>query len=77
MMQNFSEASYVKHTKRITEGELWDLVKTGRKNANNNGVLDGVIYRDSTEYSIHALADDVNEENRNDQILVTRSRDYN
>ena len=30
MTKNFSETDYVKHTKRITEGELWDLMETGR-----------------------------------------------
>ena len=41
MTKNFSETDYVKHTKRITEGELWDLMETGRENVKNNGVLDG------------------------------------
>ena len=28
--KNFSEAEHDKHAKRITEGELWQLVETGR-----------------------------------------------
>ena len=49
-----------KHTKRITEGELWYLVETGRENVKNNGVLDGVMDRDSIECSGHALDEVVN-----------------
>ena len=58
--KNVSEDDYVKHTKRITEGEIWEFVETGRENFKNNGVLDGVMYCYSTEYSYHALADAVN-----------------
>ena len=29
MTNDFSEANYVKHMKRIMERELWELVKTG------------------------------------------------
>ena len=28
--KNFYETDYVKHTRRITEGELWELVETRR-----------------------------------------------
>ena len=34
--KNCSEADYVKHTKRISEGELWELMETGRGNVKNN-----------------------------------------
>ena len=54
--ENCSEADCVKHRKRITEGELWELVETGRENVKNIGVTDDITERDKTEYSIHALA---------------------
>ena len=41
MTKSCSEADYVKQTKRITEGELWELMQTGRDNVNNIGVTDG------------------------------------
>ena len=73
MTKNFSESDHVKHVKRITEVELWELMETGMENVKNNGVLDGVMDSALTEYSSHALTDYVNKENRNDSILVTRS----
>ena len=66
MTKNCSEADYVKRMKRITEGELWELVYIG--------VMDGVMDHDSTEYSSRTLAEVVDGENWNDWILVTRSR---
>ena len=51
-----------------------ELALTGRDNFKNNGVLDGVIDCDSTEYSSHTLADAVNKEIRNDWIMVTRDK---
>ena len=72
--KNIPKADYVKHTKRITEGEIWELVENERQNVKNNKVLDGVMDRDSTEYSSHTLTDSVNKENRNDWIFVTISR---
>ena len=72
MMKKYSEANYVKHTKRITEGEILELALTGRDNFKNNGVWDGLIDCDSTEYYSHALADAPNKEIRNNWILVTR-----
>ena len=48
MMKNCSEADYVKHMNWITEGELWEIAKTRTENVNNNGVLYGVMGRDST-----------------------------
>ena len=41
---------------------------------NNNGLLNGVMDRDSTEYSSHALANAANKEISNDWILVTGYR---
>ena len=55
--ENCPEADYVKRMKRIMEGELWEIMETGRNNFNDNGVVDGVMYYDSTEYSSHALAE--------------------
>ena len=63
MTKNFFEANQVKHTKRITEGELWRLVKTGRENVNNDGVADGVTDFDSTEYSSHSLTNPADQTN--------------
>ena len=60
MTKNFSKDDYAKHTKRITERELWELVETGRYTVNNNGVLDEVMDCESTEYSSHALDDAMN-----------------
>ena len=57
---NFYEDDHAKHAKRIIEGELWELVETGRENVKNNGVLDGVMDCDLIEYSSHKLANDMN-----------------
>ena len=70
MTNNCFKADKAKHAKRITEGELWDLVEALRDNVNNIGVLDGVMDFDLTEYSSPAIYDAVNKENRNDWILV-------
>ena len=56
MTNNFSEADYVKHTKRTTEGELWDIVETGIEHVKNIRVTDEIMERDKTEYSSHILA---------------------
>ena len=74
MTKNNSEADLVKQIKRITEGELWELVENGRDNVKNTRVVDDVIKRDKTEYSSHALAEVVDGENRNYCTLVTISR---
>ena len=60
--------------KRIIKGAPWNLVDTRRDNVKNNEVLDGVMDHYLAAYYIHALADAMNKENRNDWILVTRSR---
>ena len=52
-----SEADFVKHMKRITEGELWEIVETGRENVNISRVTDEVIKHYKTEYSSHTLAE--------------------
>ena len=44
----FFEADHAKHANRITEGEIWELVETGRENIKNNGVFDGVVDFDLT-----------------------------
>ena len=69
-----SESDYVKHMKRITDGELWELVETRRENDNNIGVTDEVMERDKTEYPSTAFTEVLDGENRNGRILVTRSR---
>ena len=48
MTKNTSEADFVRHMKRIIEGELCELVDTGRENAKNTRVMDDVITRDNT-----------------------------
>ena len=55
MTKNFSEYYHSKHAKRITEGELWYLMKNVRENANNNVVMYGVTDCESTEYYSHKL----------------------
>ena len=60
--------------KRITEGELWELVDTGKENVKRNGVTYDVITRDKTEYSSHALAEVVDGKNSNEWVLITKSR---
>ena len=56
MTKNTLEAYIVKYMKRIIEGELWELVDTGRDIVKNAGVKYDVINRDKTEYSSHARA---------------------
>ena len=74
MTENTSEADFARHMKSIAEGELWELVDTGRENSKKTGVMDDVITRDKTEYSSHALAEVVDRENSNEWVLATRSR---
>ena len=56
MTKNTSETAFLKHMKRITEGDLWDLVETGRENFRNTRVTYDFIKHENTEYSSHALA---------------------
>ena len=75
IIKNTSEADFVRHMKRITDGELWELVDTVRENVKNTRVTDDVITRYTTEYSSHALAKVVDGEHKNDWILISsRSR---
>ena len=74
MTKNTSETDFTRHMKRITEGELWELVDTRRENVKNTRVTDDVITCDKTEYSSHALAEVVDGKHKNDWILITRSR---
>ena len=59
--------------KRITEGELWEIVDTGRENVKRTGVTDDVITCDKTEYSSHTITEAMDGGNRNEWILITRS----
>ena len=53
MKNNGSETYYAKQINKIRG--LWELLETGREDFNNNGILDGVMDCDLTEYSSHAL----------------------
>ena len=72
--KNTSEAYFSRHMKRITEGELWELMNTERENVKRNGVTDNAITHDKTDYSSHALTKFVDGKNRNEWVLITRSR---
>ena len=65
MKNNASEADFVKHMNRITEGELWEILDAGRENVKNSRVTNDVINRDKTKYSSHVLAEVVDLEHRN------------
>ena len=47
-------------------------MKTRRENGKNNGVMDGVTYCDSTEYSSHALTNSMDQTNGNALVLLNR-----
>ena len=66
MTKNTSEADFARHMRRITEGELWEIVDTGRENVEKTGVTDDIIARDKTEYFSHALDVVVDGTNRNE-----------
>ena len=57
MNKNTSELKLAKHMRRVTEGELWELVDTGRDNVKKNGLTDDIINLDKTQYPSHALAE--------------------
>ena len=59
--------------KRITEGELWDIVETVSEDVKITRVTDDVMERDKTEYSSHSLDEVVDGLNGNDWILFTIS----
>ena len=52
--------------KIVTEGELWELMDTGRENFNNTRVTDDVISHENTEYSSHTLVEVVDGKHDND-----------
>ena len=62
----------MRQMKRITEGELWELVDTERENFKNTRVTDDFIRHEMTEYSSHTLAEVVDGKHKNDFILVLR-----
>ena len=64
MTKNTLEAYFAIHVNRIIEGELWELVYTGRENVKNTGVVDDVGTRYKTGYSSHALAEVVDVKTR-------------
>ena len=66
MTKNTSEADFVRHMERITEGELWELMDTGRENVKKTGVTDNIITCDKNEYSSPALSVAMDETNIND-----------
>ena len=66
MTKNTSEEDFATHMRKIAEGELWELVDTGKENVNKIGVTDDVITHDKTEYSSHTLSEVVNGKNRNE-----------
>ena len=74
MTNNTPEAYFTRLMKRITDGELWEIVDTGRENVKNSRVTDDVISLDKNEYSSHTLTEVVDGKHENDWILVTRSR---
>ena len=57
MAKNTLEAYFARHMKRITEGELWELVDTGRENFKKAGVTGDIITRNKTVYSSYVLAE--------------------
>ena len=74
MTYNTLEAYFASHMKRVTEVKLWELVYTWRYNVNNNRVAYDVITRDMNKYSRNSLAEVVYSKNRNEWVLITRSR---
>ena len=74
MTKNSSEAYFASHMRNITEGEIWELVDTGRYNFKKTGFTNDVITRDKTEYSSHALTEVVDGKNRNEWVLIKRYR---
>ena len=66
MTKNTLEADFARHMRRITEGELWEIVDTGRENVKKTGVTDNIITREKTECSSHALAEVVDDKYRSE-----------
>ena len=65
MTNNASEVYFTRHMKRITEGELWEIVDTGRENFKNTRFTDDVISRDKTEYASHTLTEVMDGKHKN------------
>ena len=66
MNNNTPEVNFARHIQRITEGELWEIVDTGRENFKKIGVTDDFIVCDKTKCSIHAPSVVVDGTNRNE-----------
>ena len=66
MTKNTSEVDFARHMRRISEGEIWELMDTGRENVKKKGVTDDIITYDKTEYFIHALDEVKDGTKRND-----------
>ena len=66
MTKNTLEADFAMHMRSITEGELWEIIYTGRDNYRKTGVTDDVITRNNSEYYSHTLAEIMNGKNRNE-----------
>ena len=63
MTENYSKDDNAKHVKMIMEGELQELVETGRGDFKNNGVTDRVTAFCSTEYYIHSISNNMDQTN--------------
>ena len=70
MIKKSSAADFVRHMKRTTEGEIWEIVDTGRENIKNTRVTDYVINYEKNEYYIHALAEVMNGYHKSNWILI-------
>ena len=68
LTKNTLEADFVKHMKRITEEELWELVDTGRGNFKNTKVTEYFMNCDNTEHYSHTIAEVVDGEHRKNWI---------
>ena len=64
--KNSSEEYFARNMRRITEGELWEIVDTGRENIKKTGVTDYVTTCDKNEYPIHEITEFMDGENRNE-----------
>ena len=60
--KNTSEADFARHMRRITEGELWELVNTRMENVKKTGVTYDAITLNKTEYSSNVLSKVVNQD---------------
>ena len=67
---NTQEADLARKMKSITEGEIWELMDTGRENEKNTCVTNDKITKYKTGYFSHALAEVVDGKHKNDWILI-------